>query len=478
MLSSKEYQSMDAVGLADLARAAEISAPELLECALREIDAINPQLNAVVMRNDERSRLQAQVVDTSLPLAGVPFLAKDINVDIKHYRTTHACRFFADSELKQADSTLVKRWREAGLIIIGRTNTPEFATDFGCEPELYGPTKNPWDLNLTPGGSSGGAAAAVASGIVPMAHATDSGGSIRAPASCCGVFGFKPSGGLVATGSPLGHLVGGLNSDHVVTRSVRDSAAMLDVTAGADVGNPAVYPHLAHSYLSTLDKPLAPLRIGVTQYSPTGLTATTEICNKLIETTILLESLGHEVIEWEWPDDSDPCDVASVFWMAELSAVIDRHANAIGRLPTEDDLGPVVFAAWKNAKNVSSVDMVNARIKLRTLQNAMAAALENIDVLFTPVVSEAPLPTGLLTQLVNQDADAWMERAWRFAPYLEIFNVTGQPAMSVPLHVDQAGLPVGMHFVGSVGNDAGLLQLARQLEQASPWKSRFPPDHG
>jgi len=454
MLNSTEYRAMDATDLANLVKAGEISAAELAECAINEMDKLNAQLNAVIMRDDENTRQQAQSLDTTLPLAGVPFLAKDINVDIKLYRTTHACQFFADSEPKQADSILVKRWRETGLIITGRTNTPEFATDFGCEPELYGPTHNPWDLTLTPSGSSGGAAAAVASGMVPIAH------------------------GLVATGSPLGHLVGGLNSDHAVTRSVRDSAALLDATAGADIGSPTAHASPATTYLSTLDKPLAPLRIGITEYSPSGLTATPEICSKLQKTAALLESLGHEIVQWRWPDNADPCDVASVFWMAELAAVIDQHARNIGRLPKEGDLGPAVFSAWKQAQNISAVEMVNARVKLRELQVAMSTAQESIDVLLTPVVAEAPLPTGLLSDLVNSDVDAWMERAWRFAPFLEIFNVTGQPAMSVPLHVDQAGLPVGMQFVGSVGSDASLLQLARQLEHAAPWKNRVPPQRG
>jgi len=241
MLSSAEYRAIDAVGLAKLINTKQISAVEALHCALHEIDRLNGVLNAVVMRNDNQALQDAKTIDTSLPLAGVPFLAKDINVHIKHFRTTHACRFFSDSEVQTEDSILVKRWRQAGLVIPARTNTPEFATDFGCEPELYGPTLNPWNTQLTPGGSSGGAAAAVASGMVPMAHATDSGGSIRAPAACCGVFGFKPSGALVATGASVGPLVNGLNSDHVVSRTVRDSAAMLDATAGAESGSATVY---------------------------------------------------------------------------------------------------------------------------------------------------------------------------------------------------------------------------------------------
>lgn len=350
MLTSAEYRSCDAIALAKLVKRRDISVTELLDCALREIDRTNPQLNAVVMRHDEKAYLAAEALQTkarqtpslttSLPLSGVPFLAKDINVDIAHYQTTHACRYFANSDIKQSDSTLVKRWREAGLIIAGRTNTPEFATDFGCEPELYGPTNNPWNFSLTPGGSSGGAAAAVAAGMVPMAHATDSGGSIRAPASCCGVFGFKPSSGLVATGSPLGPLVGGLNCDHAVTRTVRDSAALLDATAGAEQGCATVYPHTSNAYLSALDKPLPTLRIGVSEYSPSGITANTEICTLLNDTATLLETLGHKIVQWQWPDNTDPCDTASVIWMAELAAIIDAQAALTGEPPRNGELGP------------------------------------------------------------------------------------------------------------------------------------------
>lgn len=476
MLNSTEYRAIDAVGLAALIKSKELSALEALDCALREIERLNPVLNAVVMRNYVQALQDAKGVDISSPFAGVPFLAKDINVHVKHFQTTYGCRFFADSKVQSEDSILVKRWRDAGLIIPARTNTPEFATDFGCEPELYGATLNPWNTTLTPGGSSGGAAAAVASGMVPMAHATDSGGSIRAPAACCGVFGFKPSSGLVATGSPLGALVNGLNSDHVVTRSVRDSAAMLDATVGAEPASAILHANRTRSYLAALDKPLARLRIGFTDLSPTGLKPTAEISRKLKHTATLLYSLGHEIIPWDWPGDVDPCDTASIFWMAELAALINQRSDEVGREPNNHELGPLVFKSWKKAHSISSVEMVNARIKLRQMQINMAKATADIDVLLTPVLSEPPLPSGMLSALVNNDIDHWMERAWQFAPYLEIFNVTGQPAMSVPLHVGDDGMPIGMQFVGQVGDDALLLKLAHELDLDSRWSERPFPD--
>ena len=476
MLSPNEYRALDGVALAGLVREKEITASEVLECAIQEMDRLNPALNAIVMRNYDQARTDAKAMDISLPLAGVPFPAKDVNVHVKHFQTTYACRFFADAPVQDTDSLLVRRWREAGLIIPARTNTPEFATDFGCEPEMYGPVNNPWNLSLTPGGSSGGAAVAVASGMVPMAHGSDSGGSIRVPASCCGVFGFKPSSGLVATGSSLGHLVGGLNCDHAISRTVRDSAALLDVTAGPETAAPTVYSKPVQSFLSELDSPPRRLRIGVTELSPTGLTANTEFCTKLNETARVLEGLGHKIFSWSWPENADACDVASYFWVADIAMMIDQYADLIGRPPEEGELGPLVRWSLQKAHRTDSVDMVQAQEKLRDLQLAMTEATNGIDVLLTPVTTEPPLETGLLSNCVNKDIGVWLERAWRFAPYPEIFNITGQPAMSVPLHVSEDGLPIGMHFASSVGNDALLFKLAKQLEEAMPWINRRPPE--
>ena len=302
MLNSQEYRARDAVGLAELVRSGEVTAREVLEAAIAEIERLDPALNAVVMRNYEKARDDAEAVDRKAPLAGVPFPAKDVNVHVSGFPTTYACRFFAGAPVETADSLLVSRWRAAGLIIPARTNTPEFATDFGCEPELYGPTANPWDRTRTPGGSSGGAAAAVASGMVPMAHATDSGGSIRVPAGCCGVFGFKPSSGLVAIGAEFGPLVGGLNCDHAVTWTVRDSAALLDATAGPEIGAPTPFATPSGAFLAALDRPVGGLRIGVATASPGGRAPAVEIAGKIEATAGLLANLGHAVRPWTLAD--------------------------------------------------------------------------------------------------------------------------------------------------------------------------------
>ena len=475
MLSSEEYRTKDAVGLASLVHTGEVTAREVLEAAIVEIERLDPALNAVVMRNYEKARGDADAVDRAAPLAGVPFLAKDVNVHVAGFPTTWACRFFADAPVQDTDSLLVSRWRAAGVVVPGRTNTPEFATEFVCEPELYGPTCNPWDRTRTPGGSSGGAAAAVASGMVPMAHATDSGGSIRVPAGCCGVFGFKPSSGLVAVGSEFGPLVGGLNCDHAISWTVRDAAALLDATAGPEIGEPTPYLGPPCSFLSALDQPVGALRIGVVAESPSGRAPAGEIADKLEATSSLLIDLGHSVRPWTWPVHDDACDGASVFWAGELAAVVAGRAEEIGRTPRDGELGPLVAWSVAEAARLNSVHVMRARRTIRDWQVRMARAMTGIDVLLTPVTAEPPPRTGVLTACIAKGLECWNERSWRFAPYTETFNVTGQPAMSIPLHQGADGLPIGMHFAGKVGEDARLLRLARQLEDAAPWIRRRPP---
>ena len=476
MLGREEYRARDAVGLAGLVRSGKVTAREVLEAAIAEIERLDPALNAVVIRNYEKAREDADAVDRRAPLAGVPFPAKDVNVHVAGFPTTWACRFFADAPAEADDSLLVARWRAGGMVVPARTNTPEFATEFVCEPELYGPTANPWDRTRTPGGSSGGAAAAVASGMVPMAHASDSGGSIRVPAGCCGVFGFKPSSGLVATGSEYGPLVGGLNCDHAITRTVRDSAALLDATAGPEIGAPVPWAAPTGSFLAALERPVGALRVGVATVSPSGRTPVGEIEEKVEATASLLADLGHSVRPWTWPISDDVCDAATVFWVGELAAAVTDRAEALGRAPRDGELGPLVARCVDEAERLNTIRVMQARRTIRDWQVRMARAMADFDVLLTPVTAEPPLTTGHLAACMEQGLEVWNQRSWRFAPYTEPFNVTGQPAMSVPLHQGADGLPVGMHFAGRVGEDARLLRLARQLEDAAPWTRRRPPD--
>lgn len=479
VLTWDEYRTYDALGLAALVRGGQVTGAELVDCALAAIDCHDPAINAVIMRDDVLARKDARHQTENAPLAGVPFLVKDINVNVAGWPLTHACRFFADSAPASADSQLARRWREAGLVVVGRTNTPEFATDFACEPELYGPTLNPWDTSRTPGGSSGGAAAAVAAGMVPMAHASDSGGSIRVPASCCGLFGFKPTSGLVATGADIGPLVGGLNCDHVVSWSVRDSAAMLDHTAGSALGAPNAWAPPEGGFLQAIDLPPERLRIGLCANAPSGHEPTAEIASMLSQAGGLLESLGHDIVPFDWPTDVDPLDSAAALWTSEVALAMDLQAKFLGRPPRADEVGPLVRHSLEQASRLSALDMARMRLRRWDIRRRVTAATAAFDMVLTPVTAETAVPSGLLGGLSKRSFDEWAARSAAFAPYTEIFNLTGQPAMSVPLYQADEGLPVGIQLAASVGNDVLLLRLARQLEQASPWNTRRPPQaHG
>lgn len=476
MLSPEEYSSHDALGLAALVRAGEISTDEVIDAALTQIDRLNPAINAVILQDDAQARTAATGAAGNAPLAGIPFLAKDINVEVRGWPLTNACRFFADAPKAKADSALARRWREAGLVVVGRTNTPEFATDFACEPELYGPTLNPWDTTRTPGGSSGGAAAAVAAGIVPMAHASDSGGSIRVPAGCCGVFGFKPSAGRVATGSALGPLVGGLNCDHVVSRTVRDSAAILDATAAPEKGMPfPLAPAPAGGYLEAINRPPPPLRVGLCASAPSGQLPNDDIAEILARTGQLLETLGHEVTPFDWPADTDPTDAVTPLWTSEIALLVDMRTRALGRPPRDNEIGPLVRFALDQAAQLTVTEAARLRLNRWDIRRRMAQALTPFDIVLSPVTAQAALSSGLLGEAALRSVPEWTDLAGAFAPYTEIYNLTGQPAMSVPLFHGADGLPVGMQFAAKVGEDALLMRLAHQLEQAAPWAQRRPP---
>jgi len=468
MLSFEEYAARDALDLAELVRRGEVTPAEVMNCALAAFDSRDTALNAVVIRNDDLAMSDAAAPPDGA-FRGVPFLAKDVNVAVAGWPMTHACRYFADAAPDDTDSALAARWRAAGLVVAGRSNTPEFATDFVCEPELYGPTRSPWNPERTPGGSSGGAAAAVAAGLVPMAHASDSGGSIRVPAACCGVFGFKPSSGLVATGAPIGPLVGGLNCDHVVSRSVRDSAALLDLTAAPEPGTPRAFARPDGSFLDAVAEPPDRLRIGLCAQAPSGHAATPEIAARLHEAGELLAGMGHEVTQWSWPPGCDPYEAATALWTEEVAfAIVTREAD-LGRPPAEEELGDLIRWALEEAARSNGAHRVAMRKAAWDIRRRVAAAMRDVDVLLTPVVAEPPLPTGLLSDLAARDFTAWQDRSTAFAPFTEIFNLTGQPAMSVPLSVTDDGLPLGVQLAARVGGDRTLMSLAGALERARPW---------
>lgn len=474
-MTPQEYRRLDALALAGLIARREVSAAEALEAAIASIEALNPGLNAVILTRFEAARGEAARIDADgtqdRPLAGVPFLLKDVNLFAADMPTRFASRFFADAKPK-GESTLVRRWREAGLVTMGKSNTPEFAGDFVTEPRLYGPTLNPWDRGVTVGGSSGGAAVAVASGMVPLAHGTDLGGSIRIPAACCGVFGFKPSVGLNPLGPHWEEIASGLDSDHVLSRTVRDSAASLDVTAGPDTGTRLGRLPPPRGFLLALDGPLRRLRIGTTTTDPTGRLADPSLVEAVERTARLLENLGHHIEPYELPAAAQPEAWFDSLWTVDVAHLVDERARALGRLPREDEFEPYVWAALRHARALSAADWLAARLAMKQAAVTILRSMEHLDVVLTPTLGENPPAVGVLNFEANgSDLARWSARGYMFAPFVGAANLSGQPAASCPVPIDARDIPVGVQIAGHPGSDLLLLQLAREIERASDWQA-------
>ena len=466
-----EFSALDGVGLAAEIRAGRITPLEAVEAAIRVIKQKNAEVNAVVMERFERARAEAQELrkpddHDRAPLWGVPFLVKDMNVFTADLPTTYSSAFFADVA-PRSDSEIVRRWRRGGLISLGKTNTPEFAADFVTEPAFRGPCRNPLDLSLSPGGSSGGAAAAVASGMVPIAHGTDSGGSIRVPASCCGLVGFKPSRGLTPVGPHYAELAGGLNCEHVVTKTVRDTAAMLDITAGPELGSAYVIPLPGEPYSQAIDRHPPRLRIGYTAKAPSGVEATPEIRRIFDSAVDLLRSLGHDLVPVDFPDGTDPYDVAAKLWMPAIALEIAEREAAIGRAVKPEELEPLTRHSREVGDQMSALDYLRVRQQAHDITVGTARFFADFDILLTPTLGTRPPLIGLFdSRSPDFDHDAWQKFAYRFAPFTELFNVTGQPAISLPFPSESFDRPIsGMHLAAKAGHDAILLQLAAEVEK-------------
>jgi amidase len=495
MIPFADYASRDGLGLAELVRSGAVSASELLETALARIEAHNPTLNAVIRNRHDKVRAEAEKVDRGAPFAGVPFLVKDLIATLAGEPTANGNRLLANRPMSR-DSELVRRFRAAGVLIAGRTNTPEFGLVPYTEPLLFGPTRNPWSLDHSPGGSSGGSAAAVAAGLVPLASGGDGGGSIRIPASCCGLFGMKPSRGTTPTGPDLGELWHGFAIEHVLSRSVRDSAAMLDATAGADPGAPYAAPAQGRPFLQEVNIEPGSLRIAFTREPLFGHGAVHADCIAGLEATArLLESLGHHVEEAAPPVDRDACALAFVTVLAgETRAEIEALARIANRRPHARDFEAATYSLGLLGSSISAAAFVGAVHTLQLAARRMAPFFARHDVLLTPTLAAPPALIGALQpsaaeyrlmRIVNALQAGWLldalgvieplaAKTFDYMPFTPLFNVTGQPAMSVPLHWNAAGLPIGMQFVARLGDDATLFRLAGQLERAQPWFSRRP----
>jgi Asp-tRNA(Asn)/Glu-tRNA(Gln) amidotransferase A subunit family amidase len=470
----REYENFDGVGLAELVRRGEVSAKELLEAAIERVEDIDPGINAVVQKLYDYGEAQVRAGLPKGPFAGVPFLVKDHGLQVAGVPCADGSRFRSDKPAA-VDGTLTRRYLAAGLVIFGKTNTPEFAISGSTESAASGPCRNPWDRTRSAGGSSGGAAAAVAAGYVPMAHATDGGGSIRNPASACGVFGLKPTRTRVPFGPDSFEEVGGMSAHHAITGTVRDSAALLDASASGVPGDP--YPPLtqAEPFLEAMARPPRRLRIAFHAQAHRRTLAVHPECVKAVSRTAkICEELGHIVEEARPPIDGDEdVEIGSVFWKVAAARSVARLSATLGRGPAPGELEGITRALAEEGSAISATAYCETLDRLHRFGRRLAGFFASFDVVLSPVLSRPAWRLGEYDSRYT-DSQSFFETVSAYSPFCWPYNMSGQPAMSVPLHWTDEGLPVGLQFAGRYGDEATLLQLAAQLEQAAPWGNRRP----
>jgi len=474
-----ELRWLDATAQAELVRRGAVTAAEVVEAAIERIEALDGELNAVIHRSFDAARAGAPASGAGTgPFAGVPFLVKDLNAASAGDPLHNGNKAVRDARyVAPADSELVARWRRAGFVLVGRTNTPEFGLLPTTEPEAHGATHNPWDPSRSSGGSSGGAAAAVAAGMVPAAHASDGGGSIRIPASACGLVGLKLSRGRTSL-APAGD-ESGLSVQHAVTRSVRDTAAILDVTAGPAPGDMAVAPPPARPWLEEVGADPGRLRVGVLSTSPAG-----ELHPECREAALgagrLLESLGHHVEESHPAALDHPEETGRTFlarWSTGARTAMIAAGRLAGRELGEDDVEPPTWVMASIGDATSGVALALALAAAAAYTRELASWwAAGSDLLVTPVLGEPPWPLGELVVTRGEDPVPSMQRTTTLVPFTTHFNISGQPAISLPLHWTPEGLPVGVQLVAAYGREDLLIRVASQLEAAAPWADRRPPD--
>ncbi|MCA8920455.1 MAG: amidase [Planctomycetes bacterium] len=494
MSGFSDYDQYDGLGLGELVRKGEVSSAELVDEALARIDRVNPTINAVVTRFDALARGQAAAAPTSGPFAGVPLLLKDL---LAHLEGTPLSSGSAlrKGRISTFDSEIVKRFRRAGFVFTAKTNTPEFGIQPVTEPALWGATRNPYDPTRTCGGSSGGSAAAVAAGIVPIATGGDGGGSIRIPASCCGIFGLKPTRARTPGGPTIAEAWQGFAIQHVLTRTVRDSAAVLDAIAGPEPGAPYVAPAPSGPFLDEVTREPGKLKIAFSSKPVIPVPVNPECVAAVEEAAQLLRELGHEVV----PDQPqvDGATFARRFALmlcGEVAAELRAAAAEAGRTPGASDVEPATWLLALLGEEYSAGVFAEAVRNLKLMGHGVAPFFGTYDAYLTPTLAQPPIEVGtllpgglektlliLLTRLKAGGAlkamgalDKLAQNAWRFTPFTTLFNVTGQPGMSVPLSWSASGLPLGVQVVGRFGDEATLLRLAGQLERARPWAQRRP----
>jgi amidase/6-aminohexanoate-cyclic-dimer hydrolase len=474
-MSFRDYEGYDMLGLAELIARRAVTAGEVLAAAIARIERCNPKINAVVQRMDEEAHRQ---IDRGLPpgpLSGAPYLLKDLYQPYAGVPVSNGSRLF-DGFVADHDGTLTERLKAAGIVIAGRSNTPEFGLNCGTEPVRFGPTRNPWNLAHSAGGSSGGAAAAVASGMVPAAHATDGGGSIRIPAAHCGLFGLKATRGRNPAGPDVGEGWSGLAVGHAVTRSVRDAAALLDVTSGPAVGDPYWAPPPARPFLREVGADPGRLRIALTTRHPAGRAIAPD-CRAAAEGAAkLVADLGHHVEEATPTIDAEAARQAlRVIIGANLAAGIGYRLKALGRKELRAGDVESITALWAaEGRRHSAADYAAAILVVHRIGRQYGEFFRRYDVLLSPVVAGPPLPLGAIDMMGN-DLDAYFAKLFDYVCFTPQFNLSGGPAASLPLHWTDDGLPVGVQIGADFGNEAVLFRLASQIEAAKPWIGKRAP---
>ncbi len=488
-----EYASYDAVGLAELVRAGEVTPLELADAAIARIEVLNPRLNAVVIRRDSKARSEAENPPDG-PFRGVPMLVKDMDAVLANEANTSSSRALLDWRPVR-DSELVTRYREAGLTIVGKTNAPEFGIMGVTEPDLRGPCRNPWSLDHTPGGSSGGSAAAVAARIVPVAHGGDGGGSIRIPASCCGIFGMKLTRGRMPLGPYLGETWDGFGVPNVMSRTVRDTAAILDATHGVDAGAPYAEPPAPKSFLADSQRPPGKLRIGFSTQAILGTQTHPDCAAAVRDAVILLQSLGHEMVEVDYNLDVEELSMTFLTVVAANVAADVLRTETLTSVPPRP--GAFELPTWflrQLGDELSARELEQARRRCQLLGREIAGlwGQHRLDAHLTSTMAFPPVQIGELGltpferfglmamqrvapgSLLRTTLRQLAARSYEKCPNTQLYNMTGQPAMNLPLWWNEYGLPIGVQLAGRFGEDARLLRLATQVEQARPWADRMP----
>ncbi|MBJ20667.1 MAG: amidase [bacterium] len=469
-----DFLGVDATDLATLIRRGDVTPSELLEWSILRAEAVNPKLNALVIEHFDHARDRAAKGRLPKgPFRGVPFLLKDLGITLEGTVTSHGSRFFKGA-VATGTSTLVERYEAAGLVIFGKTASPEFGSSSSTESLAWGETHNPWQTEYSSGGSSGGSAALVAAGVVPIAHASDGGGSIRIPASCCGLFGLKPTRGLTPTGPNFFDKNAGLSINHAVSRTVRDSAALLDATAGPAPFDPYLAPAPERAYLDEVGRDPGSLLIGIQRRATLPTETHPDCLRALDETAHLCESLGHRLEEIEPP----PLPGAELWYTfgvmrgTSIAMLVQARERELGRKATPDDLEPQNWSEYQRALGYSAIDHETQRQLVYRWARDVVAHQSRFAAVLSPTLAGPPPKLGVLDPAHPDETFA--NAAMSMTGFTMAYNLSGQPAMSVPLDVNEGGLPIGSMFAGRLGGEGVLLRLAAQLEEAKPWRARWP----